>query len=218
MAQPGQYIYQTRRSCTSHTTSLQNNVRNNNRRPPRIVLTLVLCSFDEITDLLYSTRTFYFDSPLDLIVLYKSIPLHHFNRIRSLRIIFCSLYASPRSETNANNWKRVVEILHQMPDLQTVHIVLSHFCWHEYFYIQSHPGLDLKHGSLPWARSSYRCWDIETEVEEISQHMEWVKEIKCAGEFIVQIYREQRPRVYGLDASPMKQLPVNDWKFLKFWR
>lgn len=136
-----------------------------------------------------------------------SIPLDHFNRITSIRILFCSNYANSRaSEFNAETFQSALQILQQMPNLQSFHILLAHECWRDHFFLKAHP-----QGNHPYQQSDFnsyrsrflipppwfetlgeRVWlrpgYIGFDLKDLVPYLQWAKDIPCHGEILVQLH------------------------------
>jgi len=156
-----------------------------------------------------------FDTPLHIIQLYQTIKPSHFNRINSIRLVFCSNYASSRlSEFNKETFEAALKILRQMPNLQSFNITITYKCWRDHFFLKAYP-----YGNHPYTREiedprifhkSYltppawfetpgECvWlreaPVEFKLEDILPYLYWVRtEVPCR-DVVVQLHG--MPKLY----------------------
>jgi hypothetical protein len=155
---------------------------------------------------------YYFDSPVNIVYLHKNIPLHHFNRITSIRFLFCSNHAESRaSEFNAETFQSALKILQQMPNLQSFHVLLAHECWRDHFFLKAHPQGNHPYqnsefnnyrsrfltpspwfstpGELVWLRSG----NVDFDLKDIIPYLQWVNHITCREEVVVQLHLVPQP-------------------------
>jgi hypothetical protein len=188
-----------------------------------------------VAELFYTTRVYYFDSPVPIVYLHKIIPLHQFNYMTAIRILFCSNYAHSRvSEFNAETFQSALKILQQMPNLQSFHILLAHECWRDHFFLKAHPkGHHPYHvsefntypsrfltpiawfvtfGETEWLRPG----DINFDLRDIVPYLQWAKDIPCHGEVVVQLHIA--PKLYAdhhtVDYSGARELRLKHGEFI----
>ncbi|KAF2658087.1 hypothetical protein K491DRAFT_676699 [Lophiostoma macrostomum CBS 122681] len=187
-------------------------------RSPVIPNAMLSCRrmYDEMSRHFQSTKTPYIDSPLDLIQLFNGTQLQQFNYIASIRFVFCANYASPSSTFNAGNFQRAVEILQRMPNLQSLHILLSRTCWRHYFRQKM-----LKEEGA--AKTDYEDMrellqrPIDSSIEAVIPFLGWLNTVKCQGDILVQMFgRSISDMVQASDGkmNTVTQMRLSDGKFV----
>ncbi|KAF2106382.1 hypothetical protein BDV96DRAFT_654769 [Lophiotrema nucula] len=164
------------------------------KRPLKYKNILTICwrMYAEVQDYLYSTRTFYFDTPTDLIRLQAMSP-EHFERITRLRLIYCSTYATPRTETNILNWDRAHIALADMANLRSVEILLTETCWRDYFDTRGSRSwsVDASGHLAPTARHQERIrsqMQATLGIDELVQYLTLVEAVDCSGTVGVKLF------------------------------
>ncbi|ORX94470.1 hypothetical protein BCR34DRAFT_221310 [Clohesyomyces aquaticus] len=177
-------------------------------RGKRTSSVLLVCwrMYKEAADILYSNRSFSFESLGDFVQFHRAASVTAFSRITSLSIFCCRPHAQmPESEFGTHAHDQATNILlSEMPHLRRLQILTAALCWRKVLFELT---------SLEEFQDSEDFYSKKIQ-KELSGSFEWLRRVPCKGNISVQFFYPCETVAGESRVRKMYELQLEDGDFV----